>query len=185
MSLILRDLCQSFLDDVGLQNYHVEIAQNKQLTIVGECGQTLVTIKGVTFSRFAPTKEEINISMPLFNAFLVKHIKTLKEYVATKEELQKLPSLEEVKKKIKGLDHFDSGNYHNSIIFKNENTKIEIFPNGKIAIEGRNTFKDYVPYTFSTKDIKAINEWLVSCEERENLKAKLLKLQETVYSCTI
>ena len=85
MSLFLRKACQDLLDGVDLNNYHIQVDENtKNLQIVGECGQVLTSISGIRLSRMAPAKDEIQLALDLFDAFLAKHGSTFKEFIAVK-----------------------------------------------------------------------------------------------------
>ena len=79
MSLILRQKTEQLLKDAGLPEFHVQI-NNKYLTIVGQCGQTVVTARGIQFSKNVPSNAEIDYAVELFATFLEKHVDTLKEY---------------------------------------------------------------------------------------------------------
>ena len=94
MSLTLREKAQPLLDQHGLVNYHVGISSQKQMQIHTECGQLVVGVKGVTFSRQDPTLKEIDYSIELLDAFLAKHIVLLKKMMVAKAKDQKM---EEVK----------------------------------------------------------------------------------------
>ena len=62
MSLILRDQCQELLNSVGLPMFHVEISNSKHLQIVSRCGEPIVTISGIRFSKMQLTQKEITIN---------------------------------------------------------------------------------------------------------------------------
>lgn len=79
MSLILRQKTEQLLKDAGLPEFHVQI-NNKYLTIVGQCGQTIVTARGIQFSKNVPSNAEIDYAVELFTAFLERHVDTLREY---------------------------------------------------------------------------------------------------------
>ena len=83
MSLQLRHSCQETLDALGLNMLHVEV-RDKTLTIVGECGQTVVTVNGIQCSLSITTKE-IAIAVELFDKFLYKYGKDLVNYVTAKK----------------------------------------------------------------------------------------------------
>jgi hypothetical protein len=87
MSLIVREKCQQMLDAVGLDNLHASLDQSRCLTIALECGQPVVTITGIQFSRKEPSMKEIEYASELFNAFLLKHTAVLREYVSKRQAL--------------------------------------------------------------------------------------------------
>jgi len=91
MSLILRKACQEHLDNAGLDKLHVSINGDKRLAIVGECGQQLVTVKGIEFNNRAPSKAVIEYAVELFQKFLDKYADRLKTAIKAKEEFSKFP----------------------------------------------------------------------------------------------
>jgi len=93
MSLMLRKQCQKQLDDAGLHNYHVDIQQNsyggqKNLVVVGECGQPFITLHGVSFAKLAPTRAEIDFADELLGDFLATHKLKIEEYIKTATEFK-------------------------------------------------------------------------------------------------
>ena len=72
MSLILRKECQTSLDKLGLTELHTEV-KDKYLTLVGECGKTLIVISGISFTTSTPNKATIAYAVELFDKFLTKH----------------------------------------------------------------------------------------------------------------
>lgn len=93
MSLILRKECQEVLDNNNLLNVHVGISNTKSLEIVGECGQPLVSIPGITFARLPPTNAEIKYCVELFDSFLAKHGKDIQAYMKARETFKALPEV--------------------------------------------------------------------------------------------
>lgn len=89
MSLILREKTEKILKDAGLPEFHTQIS-NKNMQIVGQCGQPITTIKGILFSRNAPSIKEIDYSVKLFKEFLDAHIDTLKQYKEIRKEAKAL-----------------------------------------------------------------------------------------------
>jgi len=94
MSLILRKQCQDVLDTFGLSTYHIQICENrKHLQIVGECGQPLVDIYGIRFTRLVPSVAEITYAGELFDEFLGIHGKLIQSYVAKAKTFKALKSV--------------------------------------------------------------------------------------------
>ena len=81
MSLILRKKCQDLLDSNGMSKFHVGINSVKQMEIQTECGKSVCTIKGVSFSRAIPNMGEIDYAVELMDAFIGTHRKVLKAYL--------------------------------------------------------------------------------------------------------
>ena len=90
MSLILRKTCQSVLDDNGLGQYHVDISQDKFLSIVGECGQPLVNISGISFHKFQPTRIEIDYAAELLDGFIGSHMEDIQNFIKQRDAFSKL-----------------------------------------------------------------------------------------------
>lgn len=86
MSLILRRTCQPILDKAGMQNFHIEMnEQQRVMEITTECGKSIVSVKGVNFSRKSPGKAEIEYAAELLEAFIMKYKKAILKYVALKD----------------------------------------------------------------------------------------------------
>jgi len=81
--LLLRQACQPILDSYGLPELHV-IIKDKTLTIVGGCGQPLVSIGGIQFSKNTVSEKERTFAVELFEAFMAKHSTKIIDYVAAK-----------------------------------------------------------------------------------------------------
>jgi hypothetical protein len=99
MSLFLRKKCQEKLDEVGLENYHVQVDEtSKCLMIVGECGQIMTTIVGIRLSRMAPNEKEIDLALELLDDFLTKHADNFREFLKVKAraEQAKVPQAEDL-----------------------------------------------------------------------------------------
>ena len=98
MSLILRDQCQELLNNVGLPMFHVEMSNSKHLQIVSRCGEPLVTISGIKFSKFQLTNKEIEIATKLFQEFLEVNKQKLEDYLVAYDYFYSLPKVEKVTK---------------------------------------------------------------------------------------
>lgn len=85
MSLLLRKNCQPILDGANLAEYHVDIAEQKYLRIVTECGKPLVNIFGIKFNRLSPNEAEIEYATELLDNFMGTHLPLLNEYMEKKE----------------------------------------------------------------------------------------------------
>ncbi len=79
--LLLRQACQPLLDDKGFTQFHVEIDHNKNLAIKGECGQTIVSLSGISFTKRTITSKERDFAISLFTKFLDKNHKKLQDFV--------------------------------------------------------------------------------------------------------
>lgn len=99
MSISLRKSCQPSLDAAGLSMVHVGV-KNKILTIVGPCGQPLVTVSGIEFDTNTPKKMEIPYALNLFEEFLSQKSSDITTYLQLKHAFSELeqPSLEPITK---------------------------------------------------------------------------------------
>lgn len=130
MSLILRKECQYILDNYKLQNYHVLINQNtKYLQIVGECGQPLINISGIQFTRLTPTKLEIKYATELLNSFLTAHMSEITTYIAQKIANKKFPFIETTNDRYNITTNSASGMIYNSLVYTDGPVKIYIKSN--------------------------------------------------------
>lgn len=94
MSLLLREKTDGILAKAGLPEFHAQV-YNKNLQIVGACGAPVVTIKGIQFSRNAPSIREISYSVDLFEAFVNTHKVKLLEYRRMRQlERQELDNID-------------------------------------------------------------------------------------------
>lgn len=95
--LLLRKACQPLLDGAGLKDLHVGVSPHGQraLSLVGKCGQTLVVIGGIAFSKNTITNKEREYATELFAKFLKQHAEVLSEYIKEKKafSLLELPVL--------------------------------------------------------------------------------------------
>lgn len=191
MSLQLRKECQTLLDGVGLENYHVDIDERtKKLQIVGECGQPFVSISGIRLSRMAPPSKEISLAVELFEAFLVKHTALFKEFTAAK----KIADSCSVPLKIKAIKNSrieknKYNTYYELNFFMSEdderlvnvNSKGAVIINKKdININDKPDDLKKVKASLTDKETNAIRSWVTACnlyneaiEKRDKLKSKL------------
>jgi len=92
---MLRKTCESILANIGLANYHVQIdTQNKCLELVSAYGKPIVSIRGITFTRLPPTKNEIAYAGELLNTFLVKHMVLINQMLTLQEKVYKHVNLQ-------------------------------------------------------------------------------------------
>jgi hypothetical protein len=154
MSLLLRKATQDLLIKFNLGEYHIDINQELDMVIVGECGNYLCTVKGVTFSRKSPTKAEINFAVELLNKFLTTHKSKINKVISTKADW-KLNSPNEnlwSGNKIRQIDtdeqsisvYFKKGLDSRVIFYKKDLTLIKVYLPGygseSINVADLNTF---------------------------------------------
>jgi len=188
MSLFLRKECQTLLDEVNLQNYHIQINESsKCLEIVGECGQVLTTIMGIRLSRMAPTKDEIKLALELFDNFLAKHAVSFKQFIEAKFTADNAV----IPKSVKGLknikvskdyqgDHtltFYAKNYTEEAIRINSKGNIHI---PRININLVKNPNATLQYALTDEEVTAIKTWIEATtafnkamEEKEKILSKL------------
>lgn len=114
MSLILRQKTEGLLEKAGLGEFHTQIS-NKYMQVVGQCGQPIVTVRGIMFSKNAPSIAEIDYSVGLFAKFLETHKDKLAKYKAVRKS-QKAEAITDDEalvpiKAIKGLTNILLRNY--------------------------------------------------------------------------
>lgn len=90
MSLQLRQQAQRIIDEAGYPNLHAGISSTNHMTLQTECGQDLLAVKGVVFSRKAPNAKEISYALELLSAFLTKHKEAIDEYFRRKHACSEL-----------------------------------------------------------------------------------------------
>lgn len=84
MSLYLRQAGQVLLNEYGLNEYHVSMDKYKCLVVLDDDNEELIRLKGVQFTKLAPTKKEINFALELLDKFIVKHWLTAKAFLDKK-----------------------------------------------------------------------------------------------------
>ena len=195
MSLFLRKECQSILDGVKLDNYHVQVNENsKMLQIVGECGKVLVSITGIRLSRMAPPRHEVALALELFDAFMAKHVGTFKEFNKAKAlvDKQNIPTSvaglknSEVTKNVYGNKRWEL-TFNPNFLNKKQAT---IYSDGEITIPGKNlTFskntKKDLNYSLNKIEIDAIYKWIKSCEGYSKANQNKNDLLSKLNSCEI
>lgn len=93
MSLLLRQACQPYIDDMGLFHLYADISNKpyRNLTLYNECGRAVCTISGISFSRQNPGQKELEYATELFNAFLVKHGALFVKYKQNLQAYKNIP----------------------------------------------------------------------------------------------
>ena len=194
MSLMLRKQCQSLLDSVSLSNYHVQIDETtKMLQIVGECGQSFVSISGIRLSRMAPNNEEIKLALELFDAFLVKHAGAFKKLVKVKAAAAacKIPTKVASLKKA----YVEKQKYNSDWVLEFEMSsrpgkKVKVKSNGEMDIPAMSLFvqnsnKEIMQATLTDKEVVAVTSWVSDCLEYNTATAAEEELLEKLSSCEI
>lgn len=90
MSLVLRDMCREHLEKFGLGMLHARVNSNKNLELVGECGQPFCSISGIRFSTKNPSVREMNICSRLFEGFLEKNIEQIEKVAKLKKKAKNI-----------------------------------------------------------------------------------------------
>lgn len=194
MSLFLRKACQELLDNVDMENYHVEVDKDtKCLKIVGECGQLFTVINGIRLSRIAPPMREINLAVELFDAFLIKHASTFHELAETRRIKANL----KLPKKVEGLAgcEYHEGKYGNpnSITFyvqKDPERKIQAYSDGDVTFYTRKikTNKEdpsLLSAALSKKEEQLVHDWIKGQKDFDNIHKREEKLLNKISSCEI
>lgn len=197
MSLMLRKKCQTLLDNVGLDMYHVQVQDaNKYLQIVGECGKPLCSIEGIRLSRAAPNAAEIELALELFDAFLAKHAGTFKSFIAAKaradqavipESVDNLPSC--VVQKHAYQDHWEL-EFHplnmpaGAIVTAKSNGKISMSAYSCDINDIDDDF-DTFGYGLRSIELSAVDGWLKACKEYNEATREKKKLLSQLNSCEI
>ncbi len=194
MSLILRNSCQTYLDNVGLENFHVEVEPStKTLMIVGECGEQFVSIPGIRVSRLAPSMNEVNLATELFEAFLVRHAAKFHEYLKIKKEIDKcqiptdIPGLLECKVERSNYRKV----YHLTFRLSSNPTYVcKVSSTGKVDMPAISVFIpdtsiDDISRTVTKTEKTAILKWLSACEKHTLLAAQQEKLLQDISTCSI
>lgn len=194
MSLFLRKACQEHLDGVGLQNYHIQVDDaSKCLLIVGECGDTLVSIAGIRLSRMAPGDKEIELAIDLFDDFLAKHTGTFKEFIAAKirADRAQIPLTPPNLMDAKVVDTSYQNYWQLTFDLKSlPSTRVTVRSNGYVHVPGM-TFdlvldpSDSIQHCISTAERRSIESWMKACTEYHEATTQKERLLEALSSCEI
>lgn len=181
MSLVLRKKCQPVLDSAGLGNYHVAMSSNLNLLIAGECGQPLIVISGIAFSKKAPTNGEIDYAVELLQDFVDSHLPTIKAFNKSVIDANKLkiPQITpdfsvdvNYRNEVNGIKYLDD---IMSISISSKGTTIRCFdlPVKPITVYRFSTvlhkkalayLAKYRKYAKAKRDVEVITETLSSCD---------------------
>lgn len=134
MSLILRQKTEELLKKAGLEELHTEIGYNKYLTLVTECGENIVSITGIKFSRMNPSASEINYATNLFNRFLEKNKDKLVEYITIRKQWKQLKDTQEETSKTISTSVSITRDY---IRFTIDNVHISVYSDYSIAFRNK------------------------------------------------
>lgn len=184
MSLILRDQCQELLNSVGLPMFHVEISNSKHLQIVSRCGEPLVTISGIRFSRCQLTNKEVEIAAKLFQEFLGINKQKLEDYLAAYDYFYSLPKVENIKNNFE-IDSSWSKNLTIKIK-SNDLPAIHINMDKKLRISGGIEWnrKELISLLQLTIIDEAYN-YLLQFKRYKEEEEKFLKIKAELNSCKV
>lgn len=197
MSLILRQSCQPILDDNGFDNFHVEISNDLEMYIAGECGQPFCPVKGVKFSRRSPSTREVSYAAELLDAFMAKHAVAMRDFIDMKHAIEAHDAVEPIKsykngkgEKVQGVDRYGSAGVHVHVKLGHESEfKVEVlFRSDEDEIEVEAKVADMADLTkvkLTEKQKKAIDaqrEWV---RVRRALMLRREKAQQVLANCAI
>ena len=195
MSLFLRKACQAHLDGVGLDNYHIQVSDStKCLQIVGECGDTLVSIAGIRLSRMAPAANEIELAIELFDDFLAKHTGTFKEFIAAKIRADKsaIPPAPEglLDAKMIKMPYQDFHQLTFSLASCEKEHRITVRSDGYFNIPAFNMNMIENPGVsiqqgLSTAEKRIVTSWVKACKEFNDAIKEKVALLAKLSSCEI
>jgi hypothetical protein len=195
VSLFLRKRCQEKLDNVGLENYHVQVDEpTKCLTIVGECGQLLTTIEGIRLSRMAPNDKEIMLALDLLDDFLTKHTHNFKLFREAKAaaDKAKIPQPADLKhivdatvEKQRYQDYWELKFTPVGALFD-----VTVKSNGKVTVSQFSTKisnSDSAKLTngMSADELRDMVGWVVACEEFTDTTNEKNRVLDILKSCEV
>lgn len=179
MSILLRKECQESLDNAGLEKLHVGIS-NKTLCLMGECGQTIITISGIKFNSNTITTKEIKYTVELFNEFIKKHTAKIQDFIKTSETFKKLkePIFE------------PKGNWaisYRELKYKLNGSQIlTIKNNGKVKFHSYDhTIEEIREILDLIENTKSVNNYIAETINYNKIKENLNKAKAEIGSCNI
>jgi hypothetical protein len=153
--LLLRKECQGALDALGFIEAHVEV-QEKQLVIVGECGNTIITLPSITFYNTKVTKAEREYAVILFNKALTKYRDDFKLFREAREALPEQP------KEPKGF-----GVRYGTLKYKVGTGTISLNPSGSINMDNIKVssvyYQDITEYKDAANKVKELGNKIARC----------------------
>lgn len=192
MSLQLRQQAEKVLERHKLNNYHVRIDDALYMNIVGECGQPLVTIYGIKFTKKTPTKSEIEYALTLLDSFLIKHSKDIKHYVAKYIEFKKLPEVmhEKGKYTISKSWRFPAEKLEDCSVqflpFEDiKDISVRVYHNKNVTVEINQISLEIYNKRIPPKMLKEAQEYLESFVKYQTEKFKLDDLKAKLNKCDI
>lgn len=192
MSLILRKECQPLLNIKGLGETHVAINGNKNLEIVGKCGQPLVSIHGISFTRREPSRAEITYCVELLEEFLDTHINEIVTYMNALQKFRALPIPDPSSKgyEISVPAEWEmSRGYKAKLTYEDFPLIIQIFldPQKALSIDilDKVTIDDVSNYQFNPKHLRAARLYLTRYLDYEVEKTALSDMKIKLNTCEI
>lgn len=197
MSLILRQSCQSILDANGFWNFHVEINNDLEMYIAGECGQPFCPVKGVKFSRRSPSTREVQYAAELLDAFMAKHAAAMRDFIDMKHAIEEHATSEPVRsykngkgEKVQRVDRYGTAGVHVSVgLGHGSKFEVEVtFLRDKDEIEVEAKIGDMADLSKvkltdrQKKVIDAQREWV---RTRRALETRKEKAQQVLANCAI
>jgi hypothetical protein len=85
--LLLRKECQPILDKNKLSDLHVT-NESGNLALAGECGQPIVIVHGISFSKKAINSKEREYAVELFEKFISKYKYDIQSYIGAKKKFK-------------------------------------------------------------------------------------------------
>lgn len=186
MSLLFRKKVQPILDKVGLANYHVAINRYKNVEIQGECGQSLIVIGGIEFSRVGPNGKEIDYAVELMQDFVDTHKVLIGEFNDAVTELTKARTTMG-----KNPDMSDRWHYDNEVRYTDGCFEVYLSKNGKVHVNtNRNSKKPYTvkvinDFKLDPLKLKIAQKYIKDAELVNKARSKVNKITEKLGKCDI
>lgn len=187
MSILLRKECQPALNSIKLDMLHVDII-SKILTIVGECGQPILSISGIKFTSMSPKKEEIEYAVELFEKFLSIHVIKLQDLIRAKLafKLVKEPDIETYGFKAEHNKGYNKTFASVKLTTAKNTYELDIKNNGIILINPSYTIKEFEEFLPQVKDAcKKAELYFNEVEAYQKITDDIQKKQNLLASCNI
>lgn len=186
--LVMRVQTQPILDKVGLTEAHIEVS-NRQMVIVGECGQPLINIKGIQFSRSTINGKEREIAIELLSKFIDKNKKDIEHYLAEKKAYKKLvcPTEEDLNDIcIRHGFKVSKRNYNFIVSFTVEDITISLNKEKQIFTSSAfNVSKIIKEFILTEKCIVELQDTIESINRYNESAEKLQNLRNSLGTCSI
>lgn len=195
MSLYLRQAGQVLLNEYGLNEYHVSMDQYKCLVVLDDDNEELIRLRGVQFTKLAPTKKEINFALELLDKFIVKHWLTAKAFLDKKAAFKAKDTVPNMAEKGKFIVHVPSTGYQRderyTLVYKDsffvwtftleDDLTLKVKSCNTLDGSSISTPQQLTEYKFDERECERGYNHLMAFKQQNEEKIELEKLRKSLF----